>query len=153
MNYRKLRIAWSVGWGVLCLLLIALWVRSYWRFDRCLLARSSNRVVSISSNLGVISLVDGDRSRVISGAFGWSQRPASPEWREAQNFVGFAYGRGSAGSMIVCFPIWLLIIAVLPIAVTPWLRWLHQFSLRALLIATTVVAVGLGLLVMMLRGN
>jgi hypothetical protein len=29
MNYRKLRIAWSVGWGVLTVLLIALWVRSY----------------------------------------------------------------------------------------------------------------------------
>jgi hypothetical protein len=28
MKYRKLRIAWSVGWGVLCLLLIVLWVRS-----------------------------------------------------------------------------------------------------------------------------
>jgi hypothetical protein len=33
MKYRKLRIAWSVGWGVLCLLLVALWVRSYWWRD------------------------------------------------------------------------------------------------------------------------
>src|SRR5688572_16841861 len=29
MNYRKLRIAWSVWCGVVCLLLIMLWVRSY----------------------------------------------------------------------------------------------------------------------------
>ncbi len=33
MRFRKLRIAWSVGCGVLCLLLIVLWVRSYWRLD------------------------------------------------------------------------------------------------------------------------
>jgi hypothetical protein len=32
-RFRKLRIAWSVGWGVVCLLLIALWVRSYWWTD------------------------------------------------------------------------------------------------------------------------
>ena len=29
MKYRKLRIAWSVTWGVAAVLLIALWVRSY----------------------------------------------------------------------------------------------------------------------------
>jgi hypothetical protein len=29
MKYRKLRIAWSGVYGVLCLLLIGLWVRSY----------------------------------------------------------------------------------------------------------------------------
>src|SRR5918995_3829478 len=33
MKYGKLRIAWSVGWGLLCLLLIVLWVRSYWWND------------------------------------------------------------------------------------------------------------------------
>jgi hypothetical protein len=29
MRFRKLRIAWSVGWGIICVLLIVLWVRSY----------------------------------------------------------------------------------------------------------------------------
>jgi hypothetical protein len=29
MRFRKLRIAWSVGWGIACVLLIVLWVRSY----------------------------------------------------------------------------------------------------------------------------
>lgn len=33
MNYRKLRIAWSVVWGLVALLLLALWIRSYLRFD------------------------------------------------------------------------------------------------------------------------
>jgi hypothetical protein len=30
MRFRKLRIAWSVFWGLACVLLIVLWVRSYW---------------------------------------------------------------------------------------------------------------------------
>src|SRR5689334_21565687 len=33
MKYRKLRIAWSVVWGLAAVLLIALWVRSEHRFD------------------------------------------------------------------------------------------------------------------------
>ena len=31
MKYRKLRIAWSVGWGIVAVLLVVLWVRSYCR--------------------------------------------------------------------------------------------------------------------------
>src|SRR5690348_9197803 len=33
MKYRDLRIAWSVLWGVVAVLLILLWVRSYSRLD------------------------------------------------------------------------------------------------------------------------
>ena len=33
MRYRKLRIAWSVVCGIACVLLIALWVRSYSSLD------------------------------------------------------------------------------------------------------------------------
>ena len=33
MKYRKLRIAWSVAWGVVAVLLCVLWVRSYWWAD------------------------------------------------------------------------------------------------------------------------
>jgi hypothetical protein len=33
MRFRKLRIAWSVSCIVACVLLIAFWMRSYWRSD------------------------------------------------------------------------------------------------------------------------
>ena len=33
MRFRKLRIAWSVGCGIACVLLIVLWVRSYTVID------------------------------------------------------------------------------------------------------------------------
>ena len=40
MKYRKLRIAWSVAWGVVAVLLCVLWVRSYWWAERFCLAKS-----------------------------------------------------------------------------------------------------------------
>src|SRR5690348_17214413 len=33
MKHRKLRIAWSVAWGVVAVLMVPLWVRSYWIED------------------------------------------------------------------------------------------------------------------------
>ena len=37
MRFRKLRIAWSVAWGVLCMMLIALWGWSYYDAGRLVL--------------------------------------------------------------------------------------------------------------------
>ena len=33
MRFRKVRIVWSVAWGIACVLLVVLWVRSYWWTD------------------------------------------------------------------------------------------------------------------------
>jgi hypothetical protein len=44
-------------------------------------------------------------------------------------------------------PQWLLVLSVLLLAAAPWLRCSARFSLRTLLIATTLVAVVLGLMV------
>ena len=33
MRFRKLRIAWSVWWGIVAVSLVALWIRSYWCHD------------------------------------------------------------------------------------------------------------------------
>src|SRR5689334_2853665 len=43
MRYRKLRIAWSVVWGLLALAVFVLWVRSYWWQD-CVMIRHANMV-------------------------------------------------------------------------------------------------------------
>jgi hypothetical protein len=47
------------------------------------------------------------------------------------------------------FPIWLLVLLVAAIGTAPWLP--YRFSLRTLLIATTLVAVVLGVIVAVLR--
>jgi hypothetical protein len=49
--------------------------------------------------------------------------------------VGVGLGRA--------FPYWPFVATAATVSLIPWLRW--RFSLRTLLIATTLVAVGLGL--------
>src|SRR5262245_8875502 len=53
MRFRKLRIAWSVVWGVAAVLLLVLWVRSYWRLDEfgCDGAPSTEAVISQNGTL------------------------------------------------------------------------------------------------------
>src|SRR5262245_50074032 len=49
-----LRMAWSVWWGILCVLLVVLWVRSNWRIDS-LVADSpgAEMFVIVSSRSGI----------------------------------------------------------------------------------------------------
>src|SRR5437763_4883145 len=39
MKFRKLKIAWSVFWGLGCVLLVVVWVRSYTWIDEVWIAR------------------------------------------------------------------------------------------------------------------
>ena len=134
MKYRKLRIAWSVGWGILCLLLIALWVRSYWRCD--VIERSS---VGISSTVGVVQ-------------FAAISPPSYIGWRRTSDPVSDAFGdmpwfafHSEPSLWCINAPHWLLILVLSTVAAALWMR--SRFSLRTLLIAMTVVAVVLGAVV------
>lgn len=50
------------------------------------------------------------------------------------------------------FPIWLLVAASVVVAALPWLPWWStRFSLRTLLIVTTLIAAGLALIVYFAR--
>src|SRR4051794_2870734 len=55
MRFRKLRIAWSMFWGLACVLLIVLWVRSYWWNERILVGLC-NRAFQASHVLGRLQL-------------------------------------------------------------------------------------------------
>jgi hypothetical protein len=44
-------------------------------------------------------------------------------------------------------PDWLVVSLCVAIGFVPWLPWPRQFSLRTLLIATTLIAVALGIIV------
>ena len=50
MSFRKLRIAWSVVCGILCLLLVALCVRSYWYRDYSLVEVSSTAILRLADD-------------------------------------------------------------------------------------------------------
>jgi hypothetical protein len=144
MKYRKLRIAWSVAWGVVAVLLCVLWVRSYWQSDSIISAAGpAARGVRATIFNGHIEL---DSATYYAG-------PPRIEWRldESSELApvffsktrkGFAWDRQYS-----VVPIWLPLIVAGAFAITPYIRWSNRFSLRALLIATTLVAVVLGLIV------
>ena len=132
MRFRKLRIAWSVGGASRAVLLIVLWVRSYYFCDGLHLKLSNARCV-------VLSAMCGESALAIQST---SVMPPNRIWWFNCFEVEYKYPWGPT---LIVHPIWSLIIVATAMGVAPWLRW--RFSLRTLLIATTLVAVWLGLLV------
>jgi hypothetical protein len=134
MNYRKLRIAWSVGWGVLCLVLIvAGFVLQHRGASVELVQRGGPGLTSVWMYEDKLSLLFEPRV------------PYRPDWAGQINRHGFRYTIWSNGAWHVWGPLWAVDVMLAPVGALPWLRW--RFSLRTLLIAATVVAVGLGLIV------
>jgi hypothetical protein len=74
------------------------------------------------------------------------------EWEETNRFngiAGFAVYAVPRYHTTYRAPLWFLALAFGTLAMIPWLQWSNRFSLRTLLIATTLVAVVLGLAVAM----
>ena len=161
MKYRKLRIAWSAVCGILCLLLIALWVRSYWW-------STTIRVWWPHSVRVQADFEDGGLA-VWASWFDTTQRPLHTSKVWPGHGVRFKRwkNRGLYGSvqrngikfrrtpvrwdLIFMIPQWLPAMLCALIGAAAWLK--PRFSLRTLLIATTLVAVVLGLVAMILRGS
>ena len=122
MKFRKLRIAFSAACLIACVLLIVLWVRSYrhpWHYQ----ARFDGGWANGTSK---------------DGAFGWETFRIVSASHLMLNKTGHS------------LPCWLPTTLAAAVAVAPWIRYLDwQFSLRTLLIATTLVAAALGVIVRM----
>ena len=147
MKYRKIRIAWSVAWGLLAVLLCVLWVRSYWQEQLIKTSEANLRV--FASRYGGLSM------NAISVPIPPSQSGWEPGWVYKsqplpKNYYSPAW-QVDFGQVttIVSFPHWLI---VLVFAVTAAVLWLpYRFSLRTLLIGMTLVAALLGTVVWAVR--
>jgi hypothetical protein len=134
MRNRKLRIVWSVAWGLVCVLLIALWVRSYWWEDTI-----SYKKLGVLSNRG--TLYFGRDDVLATSAWSMASDPATYK-SELPQGIGWV---NDPFWFFIYSPHYIIVVMSAAIAVLPWLRW--RFSLRTLLIAMTLVAVVLGLIV------
>jgi hypothetical protein len=145
MRFRKLRIAWSVVCGIACVLLIALWVRSYWRHDYVNWMPTANRQVEVFAIQG--RLVFGTWVQTTFVTWRHYSNPVADKQgalriiKSYENAFGFAIVKPS-----LVVPYYFLVLVTGVVAVAPWLS-MSRFSLRTLLIATTLVAVVLGLIV------
>jgi hypothetical protein len=127
MRIRKLRIAWTVAWGVVAVLLCVLWVRSYLVYDQVVVYWPKGLVWFFAySNKGMY----------IISTYGLLAPQIHAGW--------WFFGRNRWGTAVY-LPYSLTMFAVCAVAFAPWIH--YRFSVRALLIATTLVAVVLGLIV------
>jgi hypothetical protein len=148
MRFRKLRITWSIVCGLACVLLIVLWVRSYKTCDIFCLRLGGPHNQWIQSLDGEL-MYDPSANLSQSEFFKWIIWPAA-KWRGyvktplTRPVLGFRRSIGIKSLAII--PHWFPTVVLAGIAVLPWLGW-PRFRLRTLLIATTLIAVVLGLAV------
>jgi hypothetical protein len=143
MRYRKLRIAWSVVCGIACVLLIALWVRSYGTGDVLNERITKTHAFTLVSQQGFCGALLFDPTVHASPKWGLIS-VSSPTWQSPS--WDFAIHSKSDRYVQAMVPWWFVVLSVAIMSIiTPRLKW--RFSLRTLLIATTLVAVVLGLIV------
>jgi hypothetical protein len=141
MKFRKLRIAWSVFWALACMLLIVLWVRSYWQRD-VLTACLGTKTLLIQSNFGRI-LVGGTP---IDKQWEYSSHEALPLPMQHESKMGFGNVQLMVGTLHAV-PHWFCVLLLGTLVAIPWIPIKRRFSLRTLLIATTIFALFLGLVI------
>jgi hypothetical protein len=155
MKYRKLRIAWSVVWGIAAVLLLMLWARSYFRSDALYRILSTNRLYGWGVETTVSNFpgnIEYRSDTITSGTIlstGWQLTDYSePMGRMKTDHpvrFGFLWNKDHKS---IAFLHWSVAIVIGADLLMPWsLNLPKRFSLRTLLIATTLVAVGLGLIV------
>jgi hypothetical protein len=164
MKYRKLRIAWSVVWGLAVMLLVVLWVRSYWWLDG-LKGKPLKYRMTVSSVSGKIVFESGSNaSKFWTSDSTWelSSDPVDKSswlwplsWIPDYSRLGisFYYFKDQRAPLsMTAKAYWFLILPhCYAIALTAliggmsWLPWSKRFSIRTMLIAFTLVAVLFGL--------
>jgi hypothetical protein len=155
---RYLRIAFSVTFGIACVLLVVLWMRSHSGLEAHVFRLSQSRRVAVVSEFGEFGIASkiGDANSLILPTEFENLLPTEfenrsayslampPEYRQPLYRRLFSRNR-ELYSWKVGVPYWLPITICATLAVTPWLTW--RFSLRTLLVAVTLIGLILGTII------
>jgi hypothetical protein len=155
MNLRKLRFAFSATSGIVSILLVALWIRS------CTWVDAVNGQVTGKYAVGIGSLPGSIAAYIYPN----EEHPSLPRWTltsvETDRWLKSTrggvphptrlWGAFHAERFMIVVPYWFATIVLLvsaALSLVPWIHW--QFSLRSLLIATTLLALVMGCVVYLL---
>jgi hypothetical protein len=145
----KLRIAWSVGCGILCALLIGLWVRSYSSIDKMFIPVTEREDIAFMSVDGTISV--SKFWQTVPGYFDLHSRfkneTLTPQIINDPRFMNRIRFGISTQPIVITLPYWFVVPILAALGTFPWIHW--RFSLRTLLIGITVLAAALSLLIRM----
>ena len=144
---RTLRIAFSAVCGIICVLLIVLWVRSYSVTDVVYGWFPLPGYLQLNLSSGQVKLIaNGERQK--------------PEWHyESQESYPlrqtwiFKLDMSSRFGwwLDITVPHWFTVLLTAALSAAPWIRWSKRFSLRTLLVVVTLAAVLLGVVVYAIR--
>jgi hypothetical protein len=140
-----LRIAVTALSLTACVLLVALWVRSYWRIEFATTPYVATGILSMRGELLAVFSLDVSK-RPDEWHFESDPIPDDVELPPLRRFLGFGY-YGTAFEHGLLVPHWFAVLVSTFLAAAPWMRRPYRFSIRTLLIATTLVAAGLGIVV------
>jgi hypothetical protein len=140
---KYLRIAVTALCLAACVLLIALWIRSYRVQDVVYGWFPFPGYLQINSTCGDIKIIaNAEKQEAV-----WRYNSRAPEARGRNWFFNLEQHNRFGWWLDITVPHWSLSLALAGLAALISVHWSRRFSLRTLLIATTVVAVGLGLIV------
>jgi hypothetical protein len=151
MKYSKLRIAWSVFWSTLVILLIVWWVRSYRVYDTIDSVWPGARGMELGSHFGQFNFEISDPSPEL-GSHYWIiiHQELDGDEAESLNLPGWFGKIGlRVGGGMYYFSFWFPFIGLMVTAAALWLPL--RFTLRKLLIGTALLSVVLGWLVLKAR--
>jgi hypothetical protein len=165
------RIAITGALGVASVLLLLAWAVSYWRFDQLIGRTSAKNYLALTSFQGrFVCGWSDDPQLQVAFAQTWNRRGfRTKDWDAAlrgpiaffpatvrptsrvipwpqYNRNPFITAPGTNYREIV-LPYWMMLLFTTAAAASPWFRW--RFSLRALLIAITVIGLILGTMIAM----
>jgi hypothetical protein len=151
----------SVVCLVACVALIAMWVRSYQAVDVVRGNFTYGELFAIYSVYGHLEISGAAITNPIAKSWMISSFPCDDKWTRrytghspSTGRLGFAVSAlgGSAWSGYkLTLPYWFMVLAIGSLAMLFRLRWPLRFNLRGLFIATTFLAVVLGLIAMLDR--
>ncbi len=149
MKYRNLRIAWSVVCGVAAVLLTALWIQSYHNghlqgyfsppSDYCC-CRSFNGFIV------VLRMVSSNSPAQSTGLYTYHVDSEPLDIGVSHTWSGFVFDFRSTSFWWIQVPYWFLVAVPSCCSAAPWIRRCNRFSLRTLLVGTTLIAIMLGLI-------
>ncbi len=155
------RVVASAACGLLCLLFVGFWIRSYAQWDSPHCPLLGKYWIQFNSLQGYLCIGTQRQTPGIPAQWRWrtfgvgrftndGAVSTSIAWRftSQKEVLGLGFVT-SDGYQSICMPYAYLVALSAALAASPWLRW--RFSLRSLLIATTLIAVVLGLAVSFLR--
>lgn len=156
-NSRYFRITWSILCGSAAVLLAVLWVRSYGGPGTGYLpvpgvcCRSAEGILLIARFGTTPKPPDKDKERISIMSFTDPRMGKPIDVAPNHKWGGFYFMFTDTSFYWMQAPYWFLIAVSGTFSAAPWIRQRVHFSLRTLLIVTTLIAVLLGLVVWSIR--